>query len=170
MQNTTLCYILKGEDCLLLHRNKKENDINEGKWVGVGGKMEEGESPEEGILREVTEETGLTLTQLRYRGIVTFVSDRWGWEFIHLFTGHDFTGELISCDEGTLCWRPFTDLFTLPRWAGDDIFLRLIQEDRAFFSLKLTYQGETLVEAKLDNQPLPLECAPTVPPEKEGTL
>ncbi len=160
MISTTLAYLMEGENVLLLHRNKKENDLNQGKWVGVGGKLEEGESPEEGVLREILEETGLTPQKLRYRGIITFVSHSWEGEFIHLFTGHESSGTLTPCNEGTLAWKPFSALFTLPRWAGDDIFLKLIQEDAPFFSLKLTYQGDSLVEAKLDNQPLPLRASP----------
>lgn len=150
MINTTLCYILKGEEVLLLHRNKKKNDINENKWIGVGGKLEQDESPEDGLLREVFEETGLTLLEYRYCGIVTFVSDQYEGEYMHLFTGGDFSGEMTPCDEGTLMWKPFDALFTLPRWAGDDIFLKLIKEKVPFFSLKLVYQGETLVEAILN--------------------
>ncbi len=146
---------MEGDKCLLLHRNKKEQDLSQDKWIGVGGKLEEDESPEEGIHREILEETGLTVQTLRYRGIVTFVSHGLEGEFIHLFTGHSPKGTLKSCEEGTLVWRPFTDLFSLPRWAGDDIFLKLLQEDSNFFSLKLTYRGDALEEAKLNNQLLP---------------
>lgn len=152
MKNTTLCYILRGEDCLLLHRNKKESDPNAGKFIGVGGKLLEGESPWEGVLREAYEETGLNLTGLRYCGLVTFVSDVWEGEYMHLFTASQFSGELRDCDEGTLVWRPFVDLFSLPCWAGDLIFLKLLQEERDFFSLKLVYQGETLMEACLNGE------------------
>lgn len=150
MKLTTLCYIFSGEDCLLLHRNKKKDDCNEDKWIGIGGKFADNESPEDCLYREVLEETGLTLTSHQYRGIVTFVSDCWAGEQMHLFTATEFTGTLQQCDEGTLVWRPFRDLFTLPRWAGDDLFLRLLEENHPFFSLKLVYEGERLVEAVLD--------------------
>lgn len=155
MKQTTLCYLFSGDDCLLLHRNKKKDDCNEEKWIGLGGKFEENESPEDCLLREVKEESGLSLTEYAYRGLVTFVSDRWEGEHMHLFTATAYTGELIDCLEGELMWRPFADLFTLPRWAGDDIFLGLLQDRKDFFSLKLVYQGETLVEAVLDGKPYP---------------
>ena len=150
MKNTTLCYILKEGQCLMLHRIKKEQDENAGKWIGVGGKFEEGESPEDCLLREVREETGLTLTRYRYRGIVTFVSDRWPTEYMHLFTADGFTGELKDCDEGELCWLPWEQLFALPHWEGDEIFLRLLEQDISFFSLKLRYEGEVLRQAVLN--------------------
>ena len=140
MKNTTLCYIEKDGQCLLLHRTKKKEDPNAGKWIGLGGKCEEGESPEDCLLREVREETGLTLTAYRCRGLVTFVSDEWPTEYMHLFTGHDFTGELTECSEGELVWVPLEQRAALPTWAGDRIFLRLLEEERPFFSLKLVYE------------------------------
>ena len=152
MRNTTLCYIRRGDEVLLLHRVKKEHDENHDKWVGVGGKLEPGESPEDCLLRETREETGLTLTDWRYRGLVTFVSDEWGTEYMHLYTAAGFTGELKSCDEGDLVWLPWETLPTLPIWEGDRVFLRLIDEDAPFFSLKLRYEGEALVEAVLDGK------------------
>lgn len=151
MRNTTLCYIERGSDYLMLHRTKKENDENEGKWIGVGGKFEDGESPEECMLREVCEETGLTLRSWRFRGIVTFVSDEWGTEYMHLFTSSDFTGSLKPCDEGELAWVDKRTLLSLPLWEGDKIFLRLLAEDVPFFSLKLCYRADALVSAKLNN-------------------
>ena len=156
MRNTTLCYIRRGDEVLLLHRVKKEHDENHDKWVGVGGKLEPGESPEDCLLRETREETGLTLTDWRYRGLVTFVSDEWGTEYMHLYTAGGFTGELKNCDEGDLVWLPWARLPELPIWEGDRVFLRLIDEDAPFFSLKLRYEGETLAEAVLDGRPLPL--------------
>ena len=151
MRNTTLCYLERGRDYLLLHRVKKENDENRDKWIGVGGKLEEGESPEDCLLREVYEETGLTLTRWRYRGLVTFVSDEWGTEYMHLFTSDAWTGEMKpECDEGELAWIDRDALLSKPIWEGDKIFLRLLDSDRPFFSLKLRYRGETLVEAVLD--------------------
>ena len=154
MRNTTLCYIRRGDDTLLLHRVKKENDENRDKWVGIGGKFEEGESPEDCLLREVREETGLTLEAWRYRGIVTFVSDEWGTEYMHLFTADAFHGEVKDCDEGVLEWLPWERLPQLPIWEGDRIFLRLIDEDAPFFSLKLRYVGERLAEAVLNGKVL----------------
>lgn len=151
MINTTLCYIAQGEDYLMLHRVKKENDLNHDKWIGIGGKFEDKESPEDCVLREVWEETGLTLTSYRYRGLVTFVSDRWPTEYMHLFTADGFTGTLKECDEGVLEWIPRRRLLELPHWEGDAIFLDLIaREDTPFFSLKLCYRGEELTEAVLN--------------------
>lgn len=160
MENTTLCYIEKDGACLMLHRTKKQQDANAGKWIGVGGKCEEGESPEDCLLREVAEETGLTLTAWRCRGLVTFVSDRWPTEYMHLFTASDFTGTLRDCSEGDLAWVPLAQRATLPTWAGDAIFLRLLQQQRPYFSLKLVYQGERLVSAVLDGRPLPPQDLP----------
>lgn len=151
MINTTLCYIQRGEDYLMLHRIKKQNDLNQDKWIGVGGKFEDKESPEDCLLREVREETGLTLTSYCYRGIVTFVSDRWPTEYMHLFTAAGWTGTLKECDEGVLEWLPRRRLLELPHWEGDAIFLDLIaREDTPFFSLKLCYEGETLTQAVLN--------------------
>ena len=127
MKNTTLCYIENERgDYLMLHRVKKENDCNRDKWIGVGGKFEDGESPEECVLRETLEETGLTLTDWRYRGIVTFVSDRWETEYMHLFTATGWTGRLHECDEGVLEWVSREQFRGLPQWEGYRIFLRLI--------------------------------------------
>lgn len=154
MRNTTLCYIRRGDEVLLLHRTKKAVDENRDKWVGVGGKFEPGESPEDCLLRETREETGLTLTAWRYHGIVTFVSDEWGTEYMHLFTADGFEGELRSCDEGELVWLPWSRLPELPIWEGDRIFLRLIDEDAPFFSLKLRYTGDQLTEAALNGKKL----------------
>lgn len=155
MLNTTLCYIEQDGKYLMLHRVKK-NDINHDKWIGIGGKFEEKESPEDCALREVKEETGLTLTSYAYRGLVTFVSDRYETEYMHLFTADGFTGELIDCDEGTLEWVDKALVPTLPTWAGDRIFLDLLARDVPFFSLKLEYVGDTLVRAVLDGKELPL--------------
>jgi 8-oxo-dGTP diphosphatase len=136
----------------MLHRIKKENDLNHDKWIGIGGKFEDKESPEDCLLREAWEETGLTLTDYRYRGIVTFVSDRWPTEYMHLFTADGFTGEIKDCDEGVLEWIPRQKLREIPHWEGDDIFLDLIETDAPFFSLKLCYEGDTLVSAVLDGR------------------
>ena len=154
MRNTTLCYLEQGDNYLMLHRVRKAVDENKDKWIGVGGKFEEGESPEDCLLREVREETGLTLHSWRYRGIVTFVSDEWGTEYMHLFTSDDFSGELTVCPEGELAWIGKEDLLAKPIWEGDKIFLRLLQRDVPFFSLKLCYRGDTLTQAVLNGVPI----------------
>jgi len=153
-KQTTLCYIEKDGAYLMLHRIKKEQDENRDKWIGVGGKFEDRESPEDCVLREVKEETGLTLTDYKYRGIVTFVSDVWPCEYMHLFTATGFEGEIRECDEGVLEWLPKEQLYGLPMWAGDRIFLELLDAGAPFFSLKLVYEGEVLRQAVLDGKPL----------------
>ncbi len=156
MRNTTLVHLEWDGKYLMLHRVKKERDENRDKWVGIGGKFEPGESPEDCALREVREETGLVMKSWAYRGIVTFVSDEWGTEYMHLFHSGDFEGELRDCDEGVLEWVDKNELLALPIWEGDRIFLRLLDSDRPFFSLKLRYQGEKLLEAVLDGKTVPL--------------
>ncbi len=152
---STLCYIENDRgEYLMLHRVKKEQDANRDKWIGIGGKFEAGESPEECVLREAREETGLQLTDYRYRGLVTFVSDRWETEYMHLFTAAGWTGELKECDEGELQWLHKDALAALPQWAGDKIFLGLLREGAPFFSLKLRYEGETLAYAALNGEEL----------------
>lgn len=157
MRSTTLCHIEKDGCYLMLHRIKKENDLNRDKWVGIGGKFEDKESPEQANRREVLEETGLTLISSEYRGIVTFVSDKWETEYMHLFTSTQFKGEVRECDEGVLEWVDKTALYSLPLWEGDKIFLKLL-EDRnyPFFSLRLEYKGETLISAILNDKELTL--------------
>ena len=147
---TTLCYIEQDDKYLMMHRVKKENDVNKDKWIGVGGHFEAGESPEECLLREVKEETGLTLTEWKFRGLVSFLSDKWPDEYMCLYTATGFTGEMIPCSEGTLEWVEKSKVTELPIWEGDKIFLRLLAEDQGFFSLKLRYEGDTLKEAVLD--------------------
>ena len=149
---TTLCYIEQDGKYLMLHRVKKENDVNKDKWVGIGGHFEENESPEECLLREVREETGLQLISYRFRGIVTFISDRWDTEYMHLFTADRFSGIIAECDEGELCWVEKSKVYDLPIWEGDKIFFKLLEEREDFFSLKLRYEGEKLVEAILDGK------------------
>lgn len=150
MKNTTLCYIIQDGKCLMLHRIKKENDLNRDKWIGIGGKFEDKESPEDCLLREVREETGLELTSYRYRGIVTFVSDRWPTEYMHLFTADGFTGTVKECDEGVLEWLDWEQLTQIPHWEGDELFLRLLEQEEPFFSLKLCYEGDRLIFAALN--------------------
>ena len=152
MKQTTLCYLERGDEYLMLHRIKKKNDENHDKWIGVGGKFEAGESPEDCMHREIFEETGFTVIDYRYRGIVTFVSDIYETEYMHLFTVTDWTGEARECDEGELAWIKKQKLFDLTLWQGDRIFLKLLQEDVPFFSLKLTYRGDELIEAILDGK------------------
>ena len=137
MKETTLCYIQKDNKYLLLHRVKKEEDVNWDKWIGIGGRIEEGESPEQCVLREVKEETGLTLTSYNYRGIVYFNSDKYEDEKMHLFTSDSFEGELAECDEGVLEWIDRDEMYNLPMWEGDKIFLGLIRTDANFFELIL---------------------------------
>ncbi len=152
MKNTSLCYIQRGSEYLMLHRTKKENDENRDKWLGIGGKFQSGESPEDCVLREAREETGLTLTSCRYRGIVTFVNGDWT-EYMHLFTADQWEGELLSdCDEGELRWIERTRLRELTLWEGDKVFLKLLEEDAPFFSLKLCYEGEKLTKAVLNGK------------------
>ncbi len=150
MKNTTLCYIEQDGNYLMLHRVKKAGDENQGKWIGVGGKFEPKESPEECLLREVREETGLTLTRYRLRGIVTFVSDRYETEYMYLFTADAFEGTLTDTEEGVLRWVDKGEVLSLPHWEGDRLFLELLAADAPFFSLKLEYQGDTLTAAALN--------------------
>ena len=156
MRNTSLVHLEQDGCYLMLHRIRKDNDENRDKWVGIGGKFEPGESPEDCALREVREETGLTMHSWSYRGIVTFVSDKWGTEYMHLFHSTDFSGELRDCDEGVLEWVDKKRLLTLPIWEGDRIFLRLLDSDVPFFSLKLCYTGDRLTRAVLNGKSLPL--------------
>ena len=152
MKMTTLCYPERNEKYLMLHRVKKEHDENHNKWIGVGGKFEDRESPEDCMRREVLEETGLTLTTYRYRGLVTFVSDQWPTEYMHLFTATAWEGTPIPCAEGELAWIKKEELLRLPMWEGDKIFLRLLDSDEPFFSLKLRYEGEHLAAAALNGK------------------
>lgn len=152
MHNSTLCYIVKDGKVLMLHRVKKKNDINHDKWIGIGGKFEPEEAPEECILREAKEETGLTLTSWQCRGVVTFLQEGGEGEYMYLFTADDFTGELIECDEGDLQWVSLEFLDALPKWEGDQIFLDLLWQNAPFFLLTLRYQGDRLVEAVLDGK------------------
>ena len=151
MINTTLCYIEKDNKYLMLHRTKKENDVNEGKWIGVGGKFEKDETPEECLLREVKEETGLVLTEYKLRAVFTFISDSWETEYMYLFSANEFTGELITCDEGELKWVEKDRILNLNIWEGDKIFLKKMIEEDNFFTLKVVYEGDKLVESVLED-------------------
>lgn len=146
---STVCYIEKDGKYLMLHRTKKENDINKDKWIGIGGKFENEESPEECIVREVKEETGLTLNNYKLRCIATYVSTTWETEYMYVFTSDDFTGELIECNEGDLQWISKDKVTELNIWEGDKIFLEKIKNDNSFFTIKLNYDGENLVKYNL---------------------
>ncbi len=156
MKQTTLCYIDDGSRYLMLHRVKKDHDASHGKWIGVGGKCEADESPDDCMLREVREETGLTVTQWQYRGIVTFISDTWPNEYMHLFTADRWEGTLdMDCNEGDLAWVDKNQLMDLSLWEGDKIFLRLLlDKSQPFFSLKLIYVQDELTTAILNQEPL----------------
>lgn len=150
MELTTLCYIEKDESYLMLHRVSKKHDVNKDNWIGVGGHFEQGESPEDCLLREVKEETGLTLKSYRFRGILTFNFNDNESEYICLYTADEFEGELRDCDEGTLEWVPKSEIHNLNLWEGDKIFFDLLNQDVPFFSLKLQYQGDVLIGYELN--------------------
>ena len=152
MLQTTLCYLNCGGKTLMLHRVKKKNDVNQDKWIGVGGKFEDKESPEDCILRETYEETGLRLTDYRYRGLVTFVNTIYETEYMHLFTATGWEGEIGECSEGNLEWVRKSEVPNLPIWEGDKIFLKLLADEEPFFSLKLSYDGDVLVGAVLNGR------------------
>ena len=151
MFESTLCYLEKDEKYLMMHRTKKKNDMNIDKWIGVGGKFEYGETPFECARREIFEETGLTVNSLSYRGIVTFVSNEFGTDYMHLFTSRDFYGILNSdCPEGELVWVAKNEVLNLPIWEGDKIFFELLSKNSPFFSLKLVYENDKLIEHKIE--------------------
>lgn len=148
---TTLCYIEKDNKYLMLHRVKKEKDVNKDKWIGVGGHFEKNESPEDCLLREVREETGLELISWKLRGIVTFIYGSDDAEYMFLYTADRYRGTLAECDEGILEWIDKSLVYDLPIWEGDKIFFRLLEEGREFFSLKLCYEEDgRMTEAVLD--------------------
>lgn len=153
---STLCYIEKDEKYLMLHRTVKKNDVNKDKWIGVGGHFEYGESPEDCLLREVKEETGLKLTSWKFRGILTFLCDDWPMEYISLFTADEFEGEITACNEGVLEWVDKKDILSLNLWEGDKIFFKLLAENEPFFSLKLVYRGDCLRQACLNGKDMEL--------------
>lgn len=151
MLNTTLCYIENDGSYLMMHRVKKKNDVNHDKWVGIGGKFEDGETPYECARREIFEETGLKTDNLNYRGIVTFVSDLYETEYMHLFTSNSYHGKLTDfCNEGNLEWIKKEDVYSLPIWEGDKIFFRLLDTETRFFSLKLVYRGDRLISHTIE--------------------
>lgn len=155
---TTLCYIEKENSYLMLHRVKKEMDVNKDKWIGVGGHFEKDESPEECLLREVEEETGLTLEAWKFRGLITFVCQGWNTEYMCLYTADKFHGEIKECDEGELVWVPKSQLDHLNLWEGDKIFFRLLEEREDFFTMKLVYEGDVLKECLVDGRPWRESC------------
>ena len=152
MHNSTLCYLTRGEDVLMLHRVKKKNDINKDKWIGIGGKFEAEEIPDECLLRECFEETGLTLTSWRCRGVVTFLQEQGEGEYMYLFTADGFEGDIHDCPEGDLQWVSRAFLYSLTMWEGDRIFLDLLWQDAPFFLLTLRYRGDVLTQAVLNGQ------------------
>lgn len=154
---TTLCYIEKEGSYLMLHRVKKKADINKDKWIGVGGHFEEGESPEQCLLREVREETGLSLESWKLRGIITFSTDTYGTEYMFLYTAAADGEILADCDEGRLEWVEKPAVYDLPVWEGDKIFFRLLERRQDFFSLTLRYEGEGLAEVSLDGRDVDVE-------------
>ena len=158
MKQTTLCYLEREGKYLMLHRTKKENDASHDKWIGVGGKCEMNESPEECMIREVKEETGFDIIDWEYRGIVTFISDHWPAEYMHLFTSSKWSGDMIDCDEGVLEWVDKEEVYNLTLWKGDRIFLKLLEDKfHPFFSLKVVYKEDELILAKLNNKILPID-------------
>ena len=142
MKLTTLCYIQDDAHVLMLHRNTKDNDENQGKWIGVGGHLEEGESPDECILREISEETDLQVTDLHLRGIITFILPKWGNELTFLYTAKASRDITPICDEGTLKWIPLDEIMELELWEGDRIMLNNLFERSDVFSLKLIYSED----------------------------
>lgn len=146
---STLCYIEKDNQYLMLHRTKKKNDINKDKWIGIGGKFEENESPEECIIREVKEETGLRLKSYQLRCIVTYVSTNWETEYMYVFTSDDFEGNIIECNEGDLQWVNKDEVTKLNTWEGDKIFIEKMQKDKNFFTVKFEYDGDKLLRYAL---------------------
>lgn len=154
MIDSSLCYLYRGNQVLMMHRTRKKNDMNHDKWIAIGGRFEAGENPEECALREVREETGLTMIAPAYRGVVTFINDRYETERMHLFTADRFEGEMTDCDEGELVWIPKEQMDALPQWEGDRIFHRLLDEGIPFFELELNYSGEKLLSAFLNGKRL----------------
>ena len=152
MHNSTLCYVIQGDQVLMLHRVKNKNDVNKDKWIGIGGKFEQEESPDECLLRECWEETGLTLTSWQCRGVVTFLQEGGEGEYMYLFTADGFEGNLHDCPEGDLQWVSREFLYGLPMWEGDRIFLDLLWQDAPFFLLTLRYRGDVLIQAVLNGQ------------------
>lgn len=150
---TTICYLEKDNCYLMLHRVKKKNDINKDKWIGIGGHIEDGESPDECVVREAMEETGLTLNSYKLRGFITFVSNCYGSVYMFLYTSDDFSGDMNThCNEGELEWIKKDKIFDLPLWEGDKVFFHLLETRKDFFSLKLVYNGDTLLQCILDGE------------------
>ena len=146
---TTICYIEKDGKYLMLHRTKKKNDMNKDKWLGIGGKFENNESPEECVIREVKEETGLTLKSYRLRGIVTYINQIYETKYMYIFTSNEFEGEIIECNEGELKWIHKEEIMKLNLWEGDKVFLKKLANDSDFFTIKFEYNGDKLIKYNL---------------------
>ena len=150
-KKTTLCYIEKDGAYLMMHRTKKENDINKDKWIGIGGKIEKDENPFDCVKREIREETGVTVTGLKYRGIVTFILEPNEIEEMHLFTADGYVGEIdYNCTEGELKWIKKEEIGNLPIWEGDKIFFNLLEKEQGFFNLKLKYNKDKLIKYQIN--------------------
>ena len=149
-QLATICYIDNGKELLMLHRNKKPNDVHEGKWIGVGGKLERGETPQECAAREILEETGLKAKPV-LKGVITFpeFTPNPDW-YTYVFKVTEFEGELIDCNEGTLEWVPYDEVLSKPTWEGDHTFVEWLLEDKPFFSAKFVYDGDKLLDTQVD--------------------
>ena len=141
---TVQIYLEKDNKYLMLYRNKKKNDMNQGKWLGVGGHVEEGETPLEAVIRETKEETGLDLKSAEYRAIISFVNDDYV-EIIYQYTSSDFTGEVIDCDEGELKWIDKSEVLSLPMWEGDKYFLDPLIKNEPFFEITIKYKNNKLI-------------------------
>ena len=145
--NTVTCYLIRGDEFLMLYRNKKKNDFNKGKYIGVGGHIEEGETPSEAINREVKEETNFDIISKELRALIIFYFDEFE-EHMYLYTSSDFKGVMKECDEGTLSWINYHDFKNIPMWEGDKYFIKPLLDNEPYFEMSFLYQGDKLKEVK----------------------